>query len=401
MWLFRLFLKLVKLDIDKNYEVKSPEDIIDNPNITIRQANDSDHERIVDLFLQGFSGKWKYTFREDEMDEVKKLFLHEFRADTTIIPNTLVAEEKGKVVGICQMKYPNITPMNYDKYYAKLSIRSLFIALLSSGMLEYLSKMKENECLLNILSVDPECRGKGIGKILLNSADKEAKRRGFNNIFLIVARENEGAKRLYENWGYIATTAYYSRKIFIFGETIGPLQIQLETIEKIENVSQGIQKNVNYQPNPYHNGCPALPSISYPNGYPPPQASPRPIGFPVPQPNPHPIGFSVPQANPYPNNWLVPQPISYPNGYPPPQASPHPIGFPVPQPNPHPIGFSVPQANPYPNNWLVPQPNPYPNGCPAHPPNPNGYPALQPNPFSTSYPAPQPRLCPSAPYPNS
>ncbi|CAD5126836.1 DgyrCDS14867 [Dimorphilus gyrociliatus] len=185
----------------------------------VRQANDDDIERIVDLFLQGFPFKWKYTFREEEMDEVRKLFIHDFRVAETVIPNTLVAEENGKIVGICQMKYPHVKPMKYGNYRADISFKSVFKVILSSGMLEYLYTMKDDECIIDHLVVDSQCRGKGIGKILLNAADEEAKGRGLKKVCLLVAHHNERAKKLYENWGYIAAKAYYGTKIFMFGDT--------------------------------------------------------------------------------------------------------------------------------------------------------------------------------------
>ncbi|CAD5126837.1 DgyrCDS14868 [Dimorphilus gyrociliatus] len=219
MWFFKLFFKTVQLDIDENCQIVKSNKIIDNPNITVRQANDDDIERIVDLFLQGFPFKWKYTFREEEMDEVRKLFIHDFRVAETVIPNTLVAEENGKIVGICQMKYPHVKPMKYGNYRADISFKSVFKVILSSGMLEYLYTMKDDECIIDHLVVDSQCRGKGIGKILLNAADEEAKGRGLKKVCLLVAHHNERAKKLYENWGYIAAKAYYGTKIFMFGDT--------------------------------------------------------------------------------------------------------------------------------------------------------------------------------------
>ena len=50
--------------------------------------------------------------------------------------------------------------------------------------------------------VRPEFRGLGIGSRLLQTAEKDLLYRGFLRIALNVARDNEGARRLYERFGY-------------------------------------------------------------------------------------------------------------------------------------------------------------------------------------------------------
>lgn len=49
----------------------------------------------------------------------------------------------------------------------------------------------------------PDYRSKGIGKQLLDLAEKHARERGFNKLSLIVFEENIGAKALYLREGYI------------------------------------------------------------------------------------------------------------------------------------------------------------------------------------------------------
>lgn len=52
------------------------------------------------------------------------------------------------------------------------------------------------------MAVFPEHRGHGIGTQLLATAEQQAHAKGFDKLSLIVFKQNEGAKRLYERAGY-------------------------------------------------------------------------------------------------------------------------------------------------------------------------------------------------------
>ena len=58
---------------------------------------------------------------------------------------------------------------------------------------------------VNAIAVLPEYRGKGLGRQLLDVADRQAASRAVNEVSLIVADRNEGARRLYERSGFRET----------------------------------------------------------------------------------------------------------------------------------------------------------------------------------------------------
>jgi ribosomal protein S18 acetylase RimI-like enzyme len=55
---------------------------------------------------------------------------------------------------------------------------------------------------VNALAVFPEYRGAGLGSLLLAEAERLAQSTGAETLSLIVAGQNEGARRLYERTGY-------------------------------------------------------------------------------------------------------------------------------------------------------------------------------------------------------
>lgn len=61
---------------------------------------------------------------------------------------------------------------------------------------------KDDEFYLDSVAVSPDCRGKGIGKLLLDAFEQEAIHRGHDRIALLVDEENPRARKLYESRGY-------------------------------------------------------------------------------------------------------------------------------------------------------------------------------------------------------
>jgi ribosomal protein S18 acetylase RimI-like enzyme len=57
---------------------------------------------------------------------------------------------------------------------------------------------------VNALAALPEYRGKGLGTLLLSEAENSARKTRASSLSIIVAEQNEGAKRLYERIGYRA-----------------------------------------------------------------------------------------------------------------------------------------------------------------------------------------------------
>ena len=55
---------------------------------------------------------------------------------------------------------------------------------------------------VNVLAALPEARGRGLGSMLLGTADEIARDLGLRRLSIIVADNNTGARRLYQRQGY-------------------------------------------------------------------------------------------------------------------------------------------------------------------------------------------------------
>ncbi|CAD5126658.1 DgyrCDS14736 [Dimorphilus gyrociliatus] len=147
-----------------------------------------------------------------------KLYLDFMQNDKSILQKIIAAQdENGKLVGVCQMKYSNNDNSDGNFNTGGISIGTKWKLLLSFAVSQCLSELTDGECMIDCLSVDREFRGQGIGQILLDAAEKEAKKKGYTKISLLVILKNFGARRLYEKWGYVTTKLFTARPIFLFG----------------------------------------------------------------------------------------------------------------------------------------------------------------------------------------
>jgi GNAT superfamily N-acetyltransferase len=61
----------------------------------------------------------------------------------------------------------------------------------------------EEGFLLDVIAVDPGWWGKGVGKLMLEFAEAEAKRQGFESIYLFTHEKMTENQALYKKIGYI------------------------------------------------------------------------------------------------------------------------------------------------------------------------------------------------------
>ncbi len=140
---------------------------MDLSDIKIREASVSDMDSLVELLKTLFSVEEDFVFNESLQRRGLAMML-ENQEERCI----MVAETDGKVIGIC-------------------SIQTL-ISTAEGGQVG----------LVEDVVVNPSYRGKGIGKMLLSSLEKWAKKRGLKRLQLLADQNNLPALEFYEkmNW---------------------------------------------------------------------------------------------------------------------------------------------------------------------------------------------------------
>ncbi|MGO3834532.1 GNAT family N-acetyltransferase [Leucobacter sp. UCMA 4100] len=126
---------------------------------------------------------------------------------------TLVAREKGHVLGICGFHQgrTGVADLGWASLRQSLSIVA---ALRASFVLSLLAHREDPDALvLDGICVDQAARGRGIGSSLLEAAANKARQTGAKTVKLSVIDKNSRARALYERHGFKPTGH----------ETLGPL----------------------------------------------------------------------------------------------------------------------------------------------------------------------------------
>ncbi|HXW96555.1 MAG TPA: GNAT family N-acetyltransferase [Gemmatimonadales bacterium] len=66
---------------------------------------------------------------------------------------------------------------------------------------------------IEVLAVEPGAQGKGIGRALVDAAERWAKERGYRRITLNVFAQNSRAREVYQRLGYEPETIHYFKEL--------------------------------------------------------------------------------------------------------------------------------------------------------------------------------------------
>jgi ribosomal protein S18 acetylase RimI-like enzyme len=160
--------------------------------------------QIVTLIEQGFQSKFAHVGLSTE--ETIELLKGSFEVDAGDPYHQYgLVLEGSQVLGVCHLYLPTGPKKAHDfsplwaqyPWYRRIRISKLQV-LLDNASIE----LKPSEAYVSMIVVSELARGKGVGKQLLDWADKKAKDLGFSAITLFVASSNR-AKALYERQGYV------------------------------------------------------------------------------------------------------------------------------------------------------------------------------------------------------
>ncbi|KAK3098333.1 hypothetical protein FSP39_018523 [Pinctada imbricata] len=162
--------------------------------VTIRYLTDTQEDCAFAgrLMVEAFRGKFVHASSERSLPKVTECSQKSLRGqDPLYFKRNLIAEYNGQRAGLLMLKIKGDPP------------ERLLLFDFCAGM-----KAPTGKCYVDHICVDEHFRGKGIGKVLLELGDEEARNNGCREIFLYVATSNR-AKNLYERHGYhIENTKY-------------------------------------------------------------------------------------------------------------------------------------------------------------------------------------------------
>ena len=162
------------------------------PEYTIRPATKRECRRIAELYSVSSDGIADYIWTrlarpgEDILDVGKRRYERE--GTPFSYENCKFVEFEGSVVGMLVA-----FPMEVDEKYEE-----------TDPILVPYSVLEEDESFYICgMAVDERHRGKGIGRMLLEEAERTCRHLGFAKLSLIVFETNVRARRLYERCGYV------------------------------------------------------------------------------------------------------------------------------------------------------------------------------------------------------
>ena len=165
----------------------------------IRPAIPSNAEEVVPLIIQAM-GPLAHKLTNVKDDElINEIFMHFFKqpGNQYSYENTLVFEEKGKVIG----------SLNAYDGGKLLELRKPFLNYVSEHYhaieLHQGTETEAGEFYLDSISVHPSAQGKGIGKQLIKAGINWAKKLGHLTVGLLVEQNNQNAFRLYEKMNFV------------------------------------------------------------------------------------------------------------------------------------------------------------------------------------------------------
>ncbi|XP_033741259.1 uncharacterized protein LOC117328039 [Pecten maximus] len=159
------------------------------------------------LTVNAFRSKYVHATSEGSIpDVIRTVSMDQRGQDPVYYERNLVAEYDGKPVGIIYLIFRG-DPLPRENTAALDTFGCCDVCglkCLTYG-LQTVENIGDQECYLDMVAVEEEFRGKGIGKALLDRADHEARIHGCQTISLLVG-VNNWAIRLYERQGYRVTS---------------------------------------------------------------------------------------------------------------------------------------------------------------------------------------------------
>ena len=126
--------------------------------------------------------------------------------------NVLFAERDnlivGAVSGYTADQHNNCSDEVLTKAMGFPVIRMLMLQLAFGSLWRFLNTVRSGDFYLQSIAVHLECRGAGIGSLLLDAMEDRAAETTAERIVLDVAEDNERARRLYERRGMIVGTRW-------------------------------------------------------------------------------------------------------------------------------------------------------------------------------------------------
>jgi len=139
---------------------------------TVRQYESRDEQQLRNIATQNYAGQWQEVRTTDPEDPALQTYLEyiiQIQASGKGV--ILIAEQEKKLIGFVCLLGPDSTTADKKSEGAYAFMSDLFVV--------------------------PECRNKGLGSLLTQKIEEQARVMGADNVVLRVAADNAGSRSFY------------------------------------------------------------------------------------------------------------------------------------------------------------------------------------------------------------
>lgn len=176
--------------------------------LILRPARPRDAPQVTPLFYSTGPAAFNLAFgsRDKAISIIRRLFAKP--GNPMSFEHTTVAELKGQVIGILTVADRTIEARTQPQMGAELlricGPLPLLARLPIHLRLQRLTRLaQDGELCIEDIAVAPQVRGKGIGRLLMQQAERLARRKSYTLISLYVLRDNLPAIGFYRRLGYV------------------------------------------------------------------------------------------------------------------------------------------------------------------------------------------------------
>lgn len=175
-------------------------EVNDTANIVVRTAKGDESEAYVQVLLTAFPDKFASIFRGRNQEGSEVLIEH--FADMQG-KGHYIAELDGRIAGVLHLvtdEQRGDPPRRAFAFLKRLGPLRGSRALLAFAILS--KRADSDECYVAHIAVRPENQGRGVGKLLIGTAERVAREKGRERLTLYVAGDNGPARSLYLARGF-------------------------------------------------------------------------------------------------------------------------------------------------------------------------------------------------------
>lgn len=188
---------------------------MDQQPVTLRDANPTFDDglafaRYLDEAAEGF---FRFMLGRHSTEIIAKAFA---RPDHDLsYQNVTFAERDGDIAGMVSSytaeQHRRSSRQALKQAAGTWNLRLRIILVLFAPLMRIIDSIADDDFYLQAITVDNELRGEGLGSILMDSLEEQARASGATRLALDVSAKNEGARRFYDRRGFAVESQWPKR----------------------------------------------------------------------------------------------------------------------------------------------------------------------------------------------